>query len=110
MNFLHIKNLVGPNGGNYDYKGLDIDLFIAGSQIYFNNGTEVLVITEEDVIPEHEDIKILTEQQYMDWVTEIKNIPQPPTEIELLEAKLAEQDAVIEELMFNIIPNLIGGE
>jgi len=34
---------------------------------------------------------------------------QAPTEMELLQQKIDEQDMVIEELMFIIIPSLIGG-
>ncbi|QUH18926.1 hypothetical protein [Alkaliphilus sp. B6464] len=110
MKSLHIKKLVDSSGGNFDYKGLDIDLFVTNTQVYFNNHTEILVKTIEEVIPEHEDITILTEQQYADWADEIKNQPKPPTEIELLENRIAEQDKVIEELMFEIVPSLIGGE
>lgn len=38
-----------------------------------------------------------------------KNAPKPPTEIEMLQEKVAMQDQVIEELMFSIIPELTGG-
>jgi len=33
--------------------------------------------------------------------------PAKPTELELLQAKVAQQDAVIQELMFEIIPQLM---
>lgn len=34
---------------------------------------------------------------------------QQPTEFELLQQKVAEQDLLMEELLFEIIPSLIGG-
>lgn len=103
--FIKITNLIDSHG-ICNYKGLDIDLFIPGSQVYDMN--IAYIATEEIEIPEHSDIQVLTEEEYVSFTNEIKNRPQPPTEMELLQAKLAQQDAVIEELMFDIIPNLLG--
>ena len=36
-------------------------------------------------------------------------IPPQPSETEILKEKIATQEMVIEELMFNIIPNITGG-
>lgn len=43
------------------------------------------------------------------WVQGAEPSPPEPTEIEILQEKVAMQDMVIEELMFIIIPELTGG-
>lgn len=42
-------------------------------------------------------------------IEEEKNKPIPPTKEELLEERISQQDMVIEELMFVILPELLGG-
>ena len=55
--------------------------------------------------------EILIDKVIKKYIVEDIPAPQPlePTELELLQNKVAEQDAVIEELMFIIIPELMGG-
>lgn len=107
MKYVKIDNLISKTNGICDYKGLDIDLFIAGSQVY-DNDTAFIGTIEED-IPQHEDLQILSKNEYDTFVNEIRNRPQPLSEIDLLNEKIAQQDAVIEELLFNIIPEITGG-
>lgn len=40
-------------------------------------------------------------------IDDIENAPQPPTELEELRSKVSQQETVIEELMFIIIPEML---
>lgn len=61
---IRIVNVVGERGGVYDYKGLDIDSFVPGSQVYPSGTRDFYVITEQEDIPKHEDILLVTEAEY----------------------------------------------
>ncbi|MCY6957970.1 hypothetical protein [Clostridium brassicae] len=66
MNILKIQKLIKFNG-EYDYKGLNIDLFVAGSQIYFDKNIDnayCYVKTMEDNISKYEDITEVSEEEY----------------------------------------------
>lgn len=50
--------------------------------------------------------------EQMKWIGKGEQRPEVipvPSEIEILKEKIVTQDMVIEELMFNIIPNITGG-
>ncbi|EHQ92123.1 hypothetical protein [Desulfosporosinus youngiae] len=55
---------------------------------------------------------VLNENRELIDIIPTERPPQPPpepTELEILQKKVAMQDTVIEELMFSIIPQLTGG-
>lgn len=64
MQGLKILNLVPEGGGVCNYKGLDIDMFIPGSQIYPGDERACYLITNEETIPEHADILRITTDEY----------------------------------------------
>ncbi|WP_213431614.1 hypothetical protein, partial [Paenibacillus dendritiformis] len=59
-----ITNVIGPRGGNCNYKGLDPEKFVPGSQVYPSGTRDFYVITEQEDIPEHEDILLITTEEY----------------------------------------------
>ncbi|WP_213431615.1 hypothetical protein, partial [Paenibacillus dendritiformis] len=59
-----IINAIGERGGNYDYKGLDFEKFVPGTQVYPTGTRDFYVITEQEDIPEHEDILLITTEEY----------------------------------------------
>lgn len=61
---LKVVNVAPERGGSYDYKGLDLDKFVSGSQVYPRGTRDFYVITEQEDIPEHPDIYIITEEEY----------------------------------------------
>lgn len=77
MKTLKITNLVQLTG-NYDYKGLNIDLFVSGSQLYFDDKENNLcyVKTLEENIHQHKDIKEVTEEEYNTKLQEKENEKQ----------------------------------
>lgn len=65
MKLLKIKNLLNQFGaGKLDYKGLDIEQFIAGSQAYMKDSSFCIIATTEEEIVEHEDIVLLNDVEY----------------------------------------------
>lgn len=100
MNIIKINNLIKSNG-EADYKGLDINKFIAGKQLYSSNfikNNTCMVITLEEDIPTHKDVKIVTEEEYNLFKEEIKQ-NSPKTEEEILKERIAS----LELAMANII-------
>lgn len=92
-----------------DYKSLDINQFISGSQVYdFTNGV-CLVKTSEDNYTPHTDIIELTESEYNEQreiinsispqVQEKNEIDELKAENEALKASQLEQDTLIMELI-----------
>lgn len=67
MKLIKITNLVNNLFKKCDYKGLDIDLFIQGSQVYNMEGDTVCLGTNEEFIPDNPDVAIITEQDYIDF-------------------------------------------
>lgn len=66
MQYLRINNLF--NSFNQpDYKGLDIDLFISGSQVYDlePSSNYCIIATNEENIISHSDIQIISESEYL---------------------------------------------
>ncbi|BFH11191.1 hypothetical protein [Paenibacillus melissococcoides] len=61
---LKIINAIGERGGNYDYKGLDFEKFVPGTQVYPTGTRDFYVITEQEDIPKHEDIHLITTEEY----------------------------------------------
>ncbi|BFH70595.1 hypothetical protein J27TS7_58760 [Paenibacillus dendritiformis] len=87
---LKITNVVGVNGGDYDYKGLDIHKFLPGTQVYLAGTRDFYVITEQDDIPEHKDITLITTEEYEAVYEEDRNKRYEPGPIEKLQEENAE--------------------
>jgi hypothetical protein len=80
--YLKIENIKLPNG-TADYKGLNIDLFIPGSQVYSNDFNTCLVETSEvisNLINFNVDvIQLPSEARYMEEKEKIeKERPEDP--------------------------------
>lgn len=71
MKILKIKNIAN-NNGSVDYKGLNIESFIGGSQIYEHDLTFCCVFTSDDDIIFNDDIEEITKEQYEIYAKEIK--------------------------------------
>lgn len=80
MYILKINNI--NKHGIMDYKGLDIDLFVAGSQFYYggeNNIENCLVKTEEILTDfSHNDVVEIEEKEYWQIIEEYKSEPTQP--------------------------------
>ena len=75
MKYIKITNYNKANG-TCDYKGLNIDLFIAGKQYYPSGKNECLIVTSEENIPQNSDIQVITETEYNTYIQEdSKNKP-----------------------------------
>lgn len=96
MKLLKISNLVGQFGGQVDYKGLNIDQFIPGSQVYKHDFSYCIVATFEESTSLHSDVTELTPEQYsvekQVIIAEIQELTPPPVEdrITQLEAENAQ--------------------
>lgn len=62
--YLKVNNLI-QLGGNADYKGLDINLIVGGTQLYFldNGKNEAYFMYKGDAV-DHFDLEVITEEQY----------------------------------------------
>lgn len=70
MNIVRITNLIQP-GGRADYKGLDLDRIIAGSQLYPNDENTAYLFYDGDVAPDG-DISIVSQSVYDGVVSKIQ--------------------------------------
>lgn len=104
MNILKISNILPQGGGMLDYKGLDINQFVPGSQVYANDTSFVLLKTQQDNIPQHEDIMVISE---VDYQTEIEmlaaNRPKP------IEQQIAEQEQRLQLIQAALDDLILGG-
>jgi hypothetical protein len=72
MKFIKILNL--SNGsGQVDYKGLDINQFIPGSQVYPIDASFCLVATNESLSILPDDVQELQQSDYITQGTDIRN-------------------------------------
>ncbi len=69
--YLKIVNLL--NFGNPNYKELDINKFVAGSQVYDFENSLCYLKTEEEDIPTNPDITVIDEQTYTSSVNALRN-------------------------------------
>lgn len=72
MKYVKINNILGIGGGAVDYKGLDVNKFIAGSQRYDINNNYCIVLTSED-FSEVTDVKVIIKENYEALKTEIES-------------------------------------
>lgn len=98
MKLVKVSNLM-TIFNSADYKGLDINKFIAGSQIYKKDMSECAIATTEETIPAQVDLVELTEQQYVAYREAI--MAEQQAEIVTTEQKIALMQAVIDDLILN---------
>lgn len=105
--YLSIVNLFPPNGGEVDYKGLDISKFVPQSQSYnFIDGSVVLETTEQLDVSTFEDVQVLTQDEYAELVSLHKELqPTPEDKMESIQNENANllfqnamQDTAIQSL------------
>lgn len=85
---LKVVNVAPERGGNYDYKGLDLDKFVSGSQVYPRGTRDFYVITEQEAIPEHPDIYNITEEEYTRVYDAEKNREPEPNPLEEMQKQI----------------------
>lgn len=123
--FIRVANLFPPEGGEVDYKGLDIDKFVHQSQSYnFLDGSVVLETTEQLDMSTLEDVQVLTQDEYIGFVGLHKQLqPTPEDKMESIQNENADlifqnamQDMAIQslqdenaELMFAVANLQMGG-
>lgn len=90
MQGLQLKNVKPEQGGECDYKGLDLKKFVPGSQVYPTGTRDCYVITKEQDIPEHEDILLITTEEYETVYEAERNKQHEPGPIEKLQEENAE--------------------
>lgn len=90
--------------GVIDYKGLNIDLFVAGSQFYYkeNDIENCLVKTKEDLTEfKHDNVIKIIDDEYWNIIKKYKAKPELTKEQEKileLEQKIKEQNQAIADL------------
>ncbi|MEK5477267.1 hypothetical protein NYE70_09950 [Paenibacillus sp. FSL R5-0407] len=85
--FYKVKNLM--TFGQYDYKGLDLDQFIAGSQVYNDTDNEFAVASTEEGFDGHADVTQITEAEYLAYREAHKPKPVTPVDAEALRQQLS---------------------
>ncbi|NGP59879.1 hypothetical protein FLT15_16925 [Paenibacillus thiaminolyticus] len=106
---LKLINVVGPNGGNYDYKGLDINKFVPGTQVYPTGTRDFYVITEQEDIPVHEDIHLITTEEFESAYEAERNRQHEPGPIEELKAENEELRRQLDALQLAVMGMMDGG-
>ncbi|TDL50946.1 hypothetical protein E2R60_20585 [Paenibacillus dendritiformis] len=106
-----IVNVVGPRGGLYDYKGLDIDKFVPGTQVYPSGTRDFYVITEQakEEIPKHEDVLLITEAEYEAAYNAERESHHEPGPIEKLQAENEELRKQIDAMQLALMGMMDGG-
>lgn len=104
MKYIKIVNLI-DNGGIADYKGLDINMIVPGSQEYTQNHAQCILATKQAIVKSHIDITELTEVEYqaekkffLDGLPKSKSVEDMSADIELLQAENAELKQAVLDL------------
>ncbi|OAB46052.1 hypothetical protein [Paenibacillus glacialis] len=79
--------------GVYDYKGLDIDQFLAGSQVYNDADNEFSVASTEDYQGGHVNVTMIGESDYTTYRETYLPKPVEPITEDKYKELLARQDA-----------------
>ncbi|MDU5145374.1 MAG: hypothetical protein E6230_24660 [Paenibacillus dendritiformis] len=106
---LKVINVAPERGGNYDYKGLDLDKFVSGSQVYPRGTRDFYVITEQEDIPEHEDVRLITEAEYEAAYNSERERQQEPGPIEKLQVENEELRRQLDALQLAVMGMMDGG-
>ncbi|MBS7527838.1 hypothetical protein KHM83_14230 [Fusibacter paucivorans] len=70
MKYVKVKNYI-MNNGTCDYKGLNIEKFVGGGQLYRRNHVDCVIATYEDTIPSHSELEEVSEELYNSTKSEI---------------------------------------
>ena len=91
MKILRIENYIKQDG-SCDYKGLNINQFIGGTQIYLND--EICYVkTDQDDFENHPEIMEVTDEMYQNEYSKLKtadNSPSIQRQMELIQSALDE--------------------
>lgn len=107
MKLLKISNWLTERG-SADYKGLDIDLFVPGTQIYPDHSV-CYIGTDQDDIPQHADIEEITQEQYDDVIASLPEPVDPLQELKDENARLAAADLDNKEAIATLYEMMLGG-
>lgn len=97
MKYVKVINLTNAFG-TADYKGLEIEMIIPGSQVYDNTLSVFIGATTEEVLPSHSDLIEITEIDYAAQKSEIiASYPLPKEEQN--EVKIALLETALQDLI-----------
>jgi hypothetical protein len=105
MKYLKINNIYQEGETRLDYKTLDIEQFVPGSQVYPIFDNFCLVKTRQDDYPIHPDIEEITEQEYNDLrnfvMSENERLapPSPESILEQQQQQIDEMTVLLGDLM-----------
>lgn len=100
--YVFIQNIA--KNGLYDYKGLDIEQFIAGTQKYDFLNNSVAVETTEEIQTAPSDVEIWTKAQYENFMPQLQlspdqeEIKQLKKDIKILREELTYLQTSVTEL------------
>lgn len=98
--YLKIINLFDMFG-QPDYKGLDINLFVPGSQVYDLKAGICYVKTSEQSVPQNADITVLSEADYIAGTNVIKEAIQ--TSEQTMEQKVQDLQSQNAQMLFALV-------
>jgi len=109
MNYVKVVNLINEHN-DADYKGLNLNMFVPSKAIYTSDFKTAYIITLEEIIPNHKELEIITEEEYNNVKNQLEEgkeqKPQPIDPIdelrkenEALKRSQAEQDEIIMNLV-----------
>lgn len=87
--------------GQPDYKGLDINLFVSGSQVYDLEAGICFVKTNEQSAPQNSDITVLNEADYITGTDAIKTAMQ--TQEQTMEQKVQGLEAQNAQMLLALV-------
>jgi hypothetical protein len=104
---MKILKIINLGEGKLDYKGLDINRFIPGSQLYAEDYSVFYVYTAEENIPDHPDVQIVSQEEYDEFKQYLLNLPKPKSDLEVMQEELNEVKANL-QIAKNTIDFLLG--
>lgn len=110
MKYIEVADLVNIFGQS-DYKGLNIDLFISGSQVYSTDMSVFIGATTEELLPVHADLTEITEAEYISKKADIiASYPLPKEEQNAVKiSELEAQLKTAQEDNANLVTMLVEG-
>lgn len=106
---LKVINVAPERGGMYDYKGLDINKIVPGTQVYPYGTRDFYGITEQEDIPEHGDIHLITEAEYEAAYNAERERQHEPGPIEKLQVENEELRRQLDALQLAVMGMMDGG-
>lgn len=92
MKIVKVKNYINEDG-TADYKGLDINSFVAAKQLYHPHHNEYCIIkTTEDRFQNHNDLSIVSEEEYVLLKAEIDEISKNLVTEEMKRIRILEEE------------------